>query len=147
MEKSIMQSENSNLAKKTEQSLTKWIVTASLITFLLFSTCLFIGLKSQYIEVDLCVATINCSQAPEQVTDKAQSFDITEVPSDELTSTSKPIKITVKPLGAVIVTGVTSTAAIAALIGLGIVSLPIEFALVIGALIASGSYIALKTLY
>ena len=142
-----MQSENSNLKKISEQLVTKWIVGASLVTFLLFTTFLFIGLKSQYIEVDFCVATVNCSQAPEQVTDKAQKFDVTEDPLEDPSLPSKPIKITVKPLGAAIVGGVTSTAAIGVLIGLGIISLPIEFALVIGALIGSGTYFALKTLY
>ncbi len=141
-----MQSEKSNLTIKSEQSVTKWIVIAALITFLLFTTFLFIGLKSQYIEVDFCVATVNCSQAPEQVTDKAR-VDKIEAPLEEPTSASQPIRITVKPLGAATVAGVTSTAAIAALIGLGIVSLPIELALAMGALIGSGTYFTLKILY
>ncbi|MHC5747630.1 MAG: hypothetical protein ACYTXT_38290 [Nostoc sp.] len=131
----------------SDQSVTKWIVAASFITFLLFTTFLFIGLKSQYIEVDFCVATVNCYQAPEQVTDKAQTFDMTEDSLEEPTSSPKPIRITVKPLGAAIVAGVTSTAAMAALMALGIVGLPIELVLAIGALIGSGTYFALKTLY
>lgn len=142
-----MQDQNSNLTKKSEQSFTKWIVTALLIAFLLLTTFLFIGLKSQYIEVDFCAASVNCSQASVQVTDKAQPIDITEAPLEDLTSVSKPIKITIKPIGAAIVAGVTSTAAMAALMALGIVGLPVEFALVIGALIGSGTYFALKTLY
>lgn len=141
------QNENLNLQKISEQSVTKWIIGASLVTFLLLTTFLFIGLKSQYIEVDFCVATVNCSQAPEQVTDKAQTIDMEEDSLEDSALSSKPIKIAVKPLGAAIVGGVMSTAAMAALIGLGVISLPIEFALVIGALIGSGTYLALKTLY
>ncbi len=140
-----MESENSKLVGKSEQSFTKWIVTASLITFLLFSTFLFMGLKSQYIEVDLCVFAVNCSQAPEQVTDKAR-IDITEVPLDPNTA-FQPMKITVKPLAVAAVAGVVSSAAIAALIGLGLISLPMELALAIGALIGYGTHFALKTLY
>ncbi|MBG1262323.1 hypothetical protein [Nostoc commune] len=139
-----MQSQNSNLKTISDQSVTKWIVAASLVTFLLITTFIFIGLKSQYIEVNFCIATVNCSQAPEQVTDKAQTFHITE---DSLEEASKPIKITVKPLEAAIVAGVTSTAAMAALMALGIVGLPIELVLAIGALIGTGTYFALKTLY
>jgi hypothetical protein len=142
-----MQSENLNLKKLFDQSATKWIVIASSIVLLLLSTFLFIGLKSQYIEVDFCVATVNCSQTPEQVTDDAMAIDIEDDLLEEPTLSSKPIKITVKPLGAAIVGGVTSTAAIAVLIGLGIVSLPIEFALILGVAIGSGTYWALKTLY
>lgn len=142
-----MQSQNSNLKTISDQSVTKWIVAASLVTFLLITTFLFIGLKSQYIEVNFCIATVNCSQAPEQVTDKAQTFDITEDSLEDPTSPSKPIKITVKPLGAAIVAGVTSTAAMAALMALGIVGLPIELVLAIGALIGTGTHFALKTLY
>jgi hypothetical protein len=142
-----MQSENLNLKKLFDQSATKWIVIASSIVLLLLSTFLFIGLKSQYIEVDFYVATVNCSQTPEQVTDDAMAIDIEDDLLEEPTLSSKPIKITVKPLGAAIVGGVTSTAAIAVLIGLGIVSLPIEFALILGVAIGSGTYWALKTLY
>lgn len=142
-----MQNENSNLEKVPSRSITKWVIGASLVTFLLLTTFLLIGLKSQYIEVDFCVATVNCSQAPEQVTDDAVAIDMEEASLEDPTLSSKPIKIAVKPLGAAIVGGVTSTAAIAALIGLELISLPIEFALVIGALIGSGTYLALKTLY
>ena len=143
-----MQNENSNLKEISEQSvLIKWIVTASLVTFLLLTTFLFIGLKSQYIEVDFCVATVNCSQSPEQVTDDALVIDMEEDSLENWALSSKPIKITFKPLGASIVAGLTSTAAMTALVGLGLISLPIEFALVIGALIGSGTYLTLKTLY
>jgi hypothetical protein len=142
-----MQSENSNLTKKTEQSFAKWMFAALLVIFLLLSTFLLIGLKSQYITVDFCVATVNCSQTPEQVTDDALAIDMKENSPEEPTLSHKPIRITVKPLGASIVAGGISTAAMAALIGLGIVSLPVELALVIGAVIGSGTYFALKTLY
>ncbi len=141
----VEQSENSNLKKLFDQSATKWIVGASLSILLLISTFLLIGLKSQYVEIDFCVATVNCSQTPKQVTDNA--IDIEEDYLDDPTLSSKPIKITVKPSGAAIVSGVTSTAAIAVLISLGIISLPVELAVVIGALIGSGTYFALKTLY
>ena len=141
-----MEGENSKLVEKSEKSFTKWIVTASLITFLLFSTFLFMGLKSQYVEVDLCVFAVNCSQAPEQVTDKAR-IDITEVPLEDPNTAFEPMKITVKPLAVATVAGVVSSAAIAALIGLGFISLPMELALAIGALIGYGTHFALKILY
>lgn len=141
-----MQSENSNLKKLFDQSATKWIIGASLIIFLLLSTFLLIGLKSQYIAVDFCVATVNCSQTPEQVTDDALAIEKEGFLGDDSILSSKQKKITVTPLKAAIASGVTSTAAIAILVGLGIVSLPIELALVIGALIGSGTYVALKNL-
>lgn len=142
-----MQSENSNLKKLFDQSATKWIVAASLSILLILSTFLLIGLKSQYIAVDFCVATVNCSQTPEQITDDAMAIDIEDGLLEDPTLSSKPIKITVKPLGAAIVGGVISTGAMAALVGLGIVSLPIELALILGVAIGSGTYWALKTLY
>ncbi|MEL6442143.1 MAG: hypothetical protein AAFQ80_23225 [Cyanobacteria bacterium J06621_8] len=144
-----MQSQNSNFKKLSDQLVTKWIIVALLITFLAFTTLILIGLKTQYLQVDFCVATVNCSQASVQVTGDAQSIeiDMEEDPLEELTSSSKPIKVTVKPLGAAIVGGAISGATLVALIGLGFISLPIEFALAIGALIGSGSYVALKTLY
>lgn len=141
-----MQTEQSKLAEKSEKSLTKWILTAAIITFLIFSTVLFIALKTQYIEVNFCVAAVNCSQSPSQITDHAQ-IDIAEVPLEDANKVYQPTKITVKPLAIGAVAGVVSSGTIAALIALNFISLPMELALAIGALIGYGTYFALKQLY
>lgn len=148
-----MQSENSNLKDFLGQSAKKWIVAAaSLIVVLLLATFFLVGLKSQYIAVDFCILSANCSQAPRPGSDNpdyGDEYDSNGFPGDsEIIDSSdrRPIRIVVKPLGASVIAGVTSTAAMTALVGLGLISLPLELALAVGGLVTIGTFAALKAL-
>lgn len=141
-----MQSENSNSKGFLGQSTTKWVVAASLSVVVLLSTFFLIGLKSQYIAVDFCILSANCSQTAKPGTNDTPIADVGEYSSEDLDLPTKPIRIVVRPLGAAVVAGVTSTAAMTALVGLGLISLPLELALAVGVLVSSGTYFALKAL-
>jgi hypothetical protein len=153
----IMQNENSTLKKAFSQPAMKWIVVASVGAILLLSTLIVIGLKSQYIELKFCVATKNCIQESKRVAENAtnpiiiedKQFDptIPDYDMEKTTSSHEPFKIVVKPSSISVISGVASTGVVVALTAFGIVAIPIELALVIGAFIASGTYVALKTLY
>jgi hypothetical protein len=140
-----MQSENSNSKGFLGQSTAKWAVAASLSVVLLLSTFFLIGLKSQYIAVDFCILSANCSQTAKPGTSDYPVADGEYFPEDS-DSPTKPIRIVIKPLGAAVISGVTSTAAMTALVGLGLISIPLELALALGVLVSSGTYFALKAL-
>lgn len=144
-----MEGKNSIFKKDHGKYFSKWIVITSLIGVLMLSTFLIIGLKSQYIMVDFCLGSVNCNQTPEQLTDEVNDIDIVDMvePLEIISPASSPIKITVKPLGAAILAGASTSAALIGIILLSGLALPIELAIAIGAFVGTANYALLKLFY
>lgn len=140
-----MQTENWTLKKYFSQPTAKWIAIATML-FLIGSTSLFLGAKTQYVlkhdykPTVQCFFSINCSPNQRQISEHSWEEDV-EPFNPEVTN------LPVKPSGGGIIAGGISAAVLAGLVALQIVALPVELILAIGAVIGSGSYLALKAFY
>jgi len=146
-----MQTDNWNVHKIFEKPIAKWFISLSLIFLLIFT--LSLGLRSQYDlehkynNIDICIFSFNCHQTQKQMTEQAEIPETDDALLAEDDAPFNQNKVFIKPLGPAIIAGGISSGVIVGLVWLGMMTFPIELALVVGAAIGTGTYFALKAFY